>query len=276
MTLTTLTPYIDTALATKTANSVLHRVFIDIKALTNSPEYSDSWVEKGLNYLKFSNDIEIGFAHGKATILSIFKEAWDNLPLSFRKQHGYQYINFAKIWTGGKAKSTIDAYTLTAKIWILDDYGAGKQVEIKRRSPDGKPILDERGAEITDTVEFCPYNVDLSKLNILNPRALKDDMTDALWEMLVDPFYTCDDLRIEHNKDKQDGNGHQYTLRYDLSGPALMVYQNGNSVVVAPELNWEEYESDPLVKEAIDSLLKILGVQMEEDKIFNMVKELYK
>lgn len=276
MTLTTLQPYIDTSIASKTASSVLTRVFTEIKGLSNASEYSETWIENSLNILRFSKDIEEGFAHGRATMLAIFKDRWDDLPLSFRKQHGYEFINFAKIWTGGKAKSTIEAYILAAKLWILDEFGTGKVVEIKERSPEGKPLRNKKGAEITKLIEFCPYSVPISKLELLNPRARNNDMTDKLWEMLVDDFYTCDDIRQEHNKDKQDGNGPQYVLKYDLSGPFLVAYQNGSPGAQIAEFNWGEYETDPLVKESIDTILKVLGVSMEEDKIYKMVRDTFK
>lgn len=272
----TLKPSLDTSIASKTAENVLHRVFGEVKLLAEATEHTDEWIENCLNVLRFSQDIEIGFTHSKATMLAIFRQVWNDLPYDFRKQNGFHFMNFAKIWTGGKAKSTIDAYTLTAKLWILDEYGKEKQVTITVRSPEGKPVLNESGAHLTKTVQFCPYNIDLTKLSILNPRVVDDTMTDRLWEMLVDPFYSCDDVRAEHHSDKKDGNGPQYVLKYDLSGPALIVFQNGNSAVVAPELNWEEYESNPLVKEAINNFLKITGVEMDEDKIFKLIRENYK
>lgn len=275
MTLTTLQPYLDSSVATKTANAVLHRVFAEIKSLANPAECTPEWIANSLNILRFSADIEVGFAHSKATMLAIIKQQWENTPIDFRKTHGFAFINFAKQWTGGKAQSTIDAYILTAKLWILDDFGKGKLVSIKKRAADGKPIRNEYGAEIRETVEFCPYAVELSKLGILNPRAQKNDMTETLWEMLVDPFFTCDDLRAEHTKDAEDGNGHQYTLSYGLQGPMLVVYQNGNAVEIA-EMNWENYETDPLVKEAINQVLRVLNVQMDEDRIFDMIRQVYR
>jgi hypothetical protein len=275
MTLQTLGPHIEDGLAKKTAGSVLDKVFAEIKTLAQVSEHSEQWAQNGLNILRFSNDIEIGFAHSKAAMLAIFKDAWDSLPLSFRKQYGYQFIRFAKIWTGGKGTSTISNYIATAKIWVLDEYGFGKQIEIKERSVDGSPII-ENGRQATKQVTFYPYNVSLSKLGILNVRALKDDMTDTLWEMLVDDFYTCDDVRAEHHKDNGDGKGHQYTLKYGLLGPALVVYQNQECVVVAEELNWAEYETDPLVKDAIDTVIRILNIEMDEDKIHKIEKEKHK
>jgi hypothetical protein len=269
-----LQPHVDTSLATKTADGVLHRVFHEIRTLSNQTEYSDVWLDNVLNILRFSQDIEIGFGHSKVTTLAIVKNRWEKLPHSFRKQYNFAFINFAKVWTS-KAKSTIDAYTLTAKVWILDEFGKNKVVIITDRADDGKPIIED-GKIKRKQVEFCPYTIDLSKLSILNPRALKNDMTDELWEMVVDDFYTCDDIRKEHHKDKKDGNGPQYVLRYNLDGPGLFASQNGDSVCVAEALNWEEYESDPVVQSAINHFLEVLGVKTDEDKIFEMIRNAYK
>lgn len=261
----------DVAIATKTARSVLERMFKDLEDLRVS-EYTENWLLTLLETLQFTISIESGFMLAKVTILTVIKDRWDDLPFQARRDLGYDFKTFAKLWTGGKASSTIDQYTQTAKTWVIDGFGKGRQVEINERAADGKPIIED-GKIKTKLVEFEPYAVDYSKLMIMNARARKNDLTDKHWEMLCDPFYTCDDLRMENAT--PSANGNDYQLRYRMEGPLLSAFKNGESAPIG-ELNWEEYETNELVKDAIDHLLAVLNVPMDEDIIYRIVHESHK
>jgi len=254
-----------TQLTVDTAKAVLNRLFSEIYSLYNQEEPDHAWYNKSVQVLEFSNEVEIGFLHAQAFVLAMIKERWDNLPLSIRMPFNLSWDEFAKKHTRGKAKSTYEGYVLTARIWLMEEFGKGKVVRITKRSEDGSPII-ENGKVLFEDREFIPYQIDFSKLSILNSRARNNDMTDELWEMLVDDYYNCDNLRIISANGNDIDSTKQYLAYFHLEGPWLCITQADKTIEIA-EINWESYDTDPLVKYAIDMLMKNLRIVMDEDKI---------
>lgn len=265
MTLVNIKQEFDTSLASTASEGVLTRVFADIETFSRPALADEAWFGEILTMLQFSQSIEIGFGHAKAWLLAIVREQWENMPFELRRQNGYDFMTFAKNWTG-KARSTIDGYTQTAQVWLVDEFGKGKRVDIVDRDSSGAPIL-ENGHIRIKTVDFVAWQVDMSKLTILNARAKAGDMTETLWEMLVDDFFTCDDLRAQLYS-QNDASAPDYSLRYEIIGPGVFATQNGRTVMIAESLNWEEYDTDDLVKAGIDHFLEVTGTPLDEDLIY--------
>jgi hypothetical protein len=258
----------------KTSRAVLASMFKKIATLAAPENCDEEWFNTIVESLEFSKTIELGFHSARAVLLSHVKKNWDDLPLNVRMPHDLSFYNFAKVVTENAAKSTIDGYVYTANIWYNDKFGENKTVVVTDRTIEGKPIIEDYKIK-TKTVLFEPHLVGLSKLNILNSRAVNNDMTPKLWEMLVDDFYTCEDLRIENRSGETlIQSPDPYTLRYVLDGPNMSVQKNGDSFAVA-EFNWTEYETNPIVKEAIDHLLKMLNIEMDEDIIYKITRRSY-
>ena len=258
-----LTTKFNSALATKASNSVLVRTFKELDDLSGPAEPTSEWLGNVLNLLQFSKDIEIGFGHAKAYALAIIHSQWDIMPLELRTTLGYTFMGFAKEITG-KARSTIDNDVRTARVWLIDKVSPGKPIEIKERGMNGKPILNEYGKTVTKLVEFEPYMVDMTKLLHCNARAAAGKMTERLWEMLIDPFFSCEDLILEMANG--DEKGDISTPSYFLLGPMLCFELEGETYQVA-EFNWEAYDSGGPVKIAIDRIMHLLDIVFDEDAI---------
>lgn len=261
---------LDHSVATLAAGNVLFRLFSDLDKLNSATEFNEAWANDVFNIMLFSGAVETGFSHAKAYALAILKDHWDDMPIDVRKQYGFSFNKMAQNFTG-KQSSTIDNYIRTARVWFINKVSPGKPIEITVRDNEKRPIRDEHGRVLTKFEEFNPYMVDMSKLLVVNARAARGEMTPKLWEMLVDPFYTYEDIQLEHaNGDKEPDF---YRPSYFLLGPGLYAEMAGKTLCIAEELNWSEYETDSDVKDAIDLLLKMLDVVPEEDRIHQLERE---
>lgn len=261
---------LDHSVATQAAGGVLTRLFSDLDKLNAAKELNAAWASDVFNVMVFAQTVETGFGHAKAYALAVLKEHWEDIPLDIRKQYGYSFIQMAKNYTG-KQVSTIDNYVRTARIWFIDKTSPGKPVEITVRDNEGRPIRDEHGKVITKQESFNPFMIDISKLLAVNSRAARGEMTPKLWEMLVDPFYSCEDVQLEHANGDKEPNF--YRPSYFLLGPGLYAEIAGKTLCIAEELNWAEYETDTDVKDAIDLVLKVLDVMSDEDRIHQLERE---
>lgn len=96
-------------------------------------------------------------------------------------------------------------------------------------------------------------------------------MTTELWEMLVDPFYTCEDIsRLLNGKTPAE----EQEFYFFVEGPDLFCRENGQVYCLAEELNWYEYENSEEMRAVMDKFFAMLGVkQTEADKIYLAAKE---
>ena len=256
--------------ATALAGSVITKLFAEIDKLARGTNNDRAWVESLLEVIRFSQDIEVGFGHAKADVLALIKDSWDNLPLDVRKEYGFAFMNFARLFTG-KERSTIDNYVNTARIWFIDKARPPGQIRIPQRDPEGRILKDGNNKQY-HWVEFDPRMVEMSKLLLVNSRATKGEVTERIWELLVDPFVSCEELRLflasEISKDEPD-------FYYISLGPGVFVRANGEVVCIAESLNWDEYETNALVKQGIDRLLKALDIRLDEDFIYDQFKKVH-
>lgn len=257
---------IDDPFAALTVEGVMSKVFHELDSL-NTAEPSLEWGARMIQVLRFTQGFEVGFTHAKAYALAIIKEHWDDLPFEFRREHGFSFMEFARLYTG-KERSTIDNYINTAKVWFIDKIKPLGRIKVIERAPDGKP-LKEGGIYQTTEKEFNPFLVDMSKLLLLNSRASRGKMTERLWEMLVDDFYTCEDVSLESMGGlTPDGTG--MSLRFFIEGPGLYAQYGPDVICIAEELNWEDYEQGGLSKDAINRLLLVLNITLDEDAIYKI------
>ena len=272
MGLTLVKEQLDQSVAVLAAESVLTHLFSDLDHL-NSPLAVDAeWFTQVVDLLTFSTTIKEGFGHARAYALAIIKQHWEEIGIDIRKQYGFSFDSFAHSATNKKA-STINNYIRTAEVWFIQKINPGKQIEITTRDQEGKPIRDEKGRVITSWKDFTPYIIDLSKLLAVNARAASGTMTTKLWEMLIDDYYSCEDIQLEAAG--KDGEKDFYRPSFFLLGPGLYVEVAGETKCIAEELNWEGYETDDYIHDAIDLMLKVLDVMNEEDRIREIQKESY-
>lgn len=259
------------------ANDVLQFVFHSLEEVKREYDYLEAenfetgeeeeaqkrkWFDSAVEVLQYCMDLETGFEHAKAYMLYVLKSNWEKLPFNLRAEVGVSFMRFAQLYTS-KEESTIRNYVNTAATWLSDEYELPPLVEIAQRDKDGRPIT-RNGVVQKQMIKFTPFSVDLSKLLILNRAFKMGQMTPKLWEMLADPVYTCADIIRELHKDEE--RSQIVSLRFFLEGSALCVTHNGDKVIVGV-LNWEEYDTNPLVAEAINEILNLLSVSTEDNMI---------
>lgn len=259
------------------SDGVMKRVVTELQKLNQEEDSSLSWFSKAMDLFTFFNSIETGFGHAKACVLYSIKERWDDLDFEIRKAHGLSFMSFARTTTG-KESSTIDNWMRVVKVWLSPEgVRPAFEIPIKERLPGGQPKLDDHGKQIIRYEEFDPFKVDMTKLLLVNSKASNGEMTDRLWEMVADPFYSCDDIRYE-NLSLANGDDSPI-LKFFLVGPDIYASRDGDSVpvVTADEgINWDAYyQEDGLEKEAIQELLSRLQIKMDEDVIFEQSRHAY-
>ena len=270
MTLENIEPELEEAVATLLAESVVTRLFGEIEKLKNVTNVDESWFKTVMDVIAFCGSIEVGFAHGRAFMLAIVKPKWDDLPFAVRKQFGLDFMSFARAVTG-KEESTINNYINTANVWFINKVRPNGVVRIVERDVEGRPIMKADGTPVTKDVEFNPFMIDMSKLLAVNSRAAKGEMTDRIWEVLTDPTYDCSDVQKEHSVAKINGEmPDEYFINI---GPGIYYKSGPDLVCVIEELNWGEYESDPLVKKGIDQILRCLHVKLDETYIYDLNRQ---
>lgn len=258
------------------SDGVMSRVLIEIQKLNQETGVDVTWFSKAMNLFTFFNNIETGFGHAKACILYLIKERWEDLEYEVRRQYDLSFMTFARRLTG-KENSTIDNWMRVAKVWLMPDgVRPAFEIPVVQREVNGKPKVDEYGKQIVQYESFDPYKVDMTKLLLLTNKASSGAMTDRLWELAADPYYTCEDIRYEI----VNGAGNDSpVLKYILVGPDIYATRDGESVpvITADEgINWDAfYYGDGLEKEAIQELLHRLGIKLDEDVIYDANHQLY-
>lgn len=261
---------IEEAVSTLTSRSVMKRVFNDLNTLSHAEEYDEEWFGTLVDVIRFTQDVETGFSHAKAYALLIMQQSWEKVPLKIRMKFDNSFHQFAKSITGKEA-STVDNYIRTARVWLTDSkYHPIHKIRLVVRDEAGRPQIDENGRLMIKYVDFVPYEVDMSKLLLVSARATRKEMTDRLWELLVDPYATCSDLQIENalTAGLAGDPDEDLSLRFDVVGPYLVAKENGQEATVA-ELDWELYyqDTDSLTHRAIKHLLSVLDIKLDEEII---------
>lgn len=267
--MTKLITYDDKEVSKLTISRVLDRVFSELDRLDVSAKTTSGWYDEITAALEFSDSAEIGFAHARAVTLALVKKYWDEvdeegyplIPHVIKRECGFSFMNYAKAKTGA-AESTIDNYIRTANIWFLGNTKPLGQIQVVKRELDGRPIL-QNGKPVYEYREFDPKAIDMSKLLLVNARATAGTMTEELWEKLVDPYYTCQEVHLAAltsanpaQKEEED-----LSLKFYFVGPGLYARKNGREICLCEEFEWEPYYAgDELAVEAINHVMLCLRI----------------
>lgn len=261
---------IQEAVSTLTSRSVMKRVFNDLNMLSHAEEYDEEWFGTLVDVIRFTQDVETGFSHAKAYALLIMQQSWEKVPLKIRMKFDNSFHQFAKSITGKEA-STVDNYIRTARVWLASSkHHPIHKIRLVVRDEAGRPQIDDNGRLMIKYIDFVPYEVDMSKLLLVSARAARAEMTDRLWELLVDPYATCSDIQIENalTAGLTGGSDDDLSLRFDVVGPFLVAKENGQEATIG-ELDWELYyqDTDSLTHRAISRLLSVLNIKLDEEII---------
>lgn len=269
----TIVDDLEEAVASLTSRSVMKRVFNDLNILASSKEFDENWFTTLVDVIQFTQDIEVGFSHAKAYALYIVHDNWESIPFSVRKHYDNSFWVFAKTMTGKEA-STVDNYIRTARVWLASKKNLPiHKIRLIMRDEAGRPEIDDNGRIIIKYVDFLPYEVDMSKLLLVNARAVRGEMTDRLWELLVDEYATCMDIQIEVAMTAGNaGPGGDLSLKFDVVGPYLIAKADGEEAPIG-ELDWDTYynDEDSLTHRAIQHLLTVLNIRLDEEVIENKI-----
>lgn len=236
---------------------VIKSIYNTLKVLENAPK-DEEWVLAIRNVIQYSKKMEKGFELVRAYALTLLEQSWDEIPVEIKKTFGFTFIQVAMLWCEDWKSSTIYNYIDVVKTWIFGNIS--RQVAIPVRTETGKPIV-ENGRQVTEYIEFDPAFIPISKLVAAKAVYKRDGMTDHVWELLTDPFVTRDELARAINPKKVVN-----TPRCILEGSLLFVMRDGEEGFLA-DLNFDEYDTNNLVKEYIDKILDMLGVERDDDAI---------
>lgn len=236
--------------------SAIRSIYNTLKSLEDAPK-DHEWVVAIKNVIQYSKKMEKGFELVRAYALTLLNKAWDEIPVDTKKTFGFTFIQVAMLWCEDWKSSTIYNYIDVVDTWITND--VTRQVAIPARTETGKPII-ENGKQVVEYVEFDPAFIPISKLVAAKSAFKRGNMTDKTWELLVDPFATRDDLARAISPKKVTD-----TPKFFLEGSLLFIL-DGHEAFVA-DLNFDEYDTDELVKKSIDKILDMLGVERDEDAI---------
>ena len=236
---------------------VIKSIYNTLKTLENAPKDIE-WVLAIRNVIQYSKKMEKGFELVRAYALTLLEQSWEDVPIDIKKTFGFTFIQVAMLWCEDWKSSTVYNYIDVVKTWI--NSGVVRQVAIPVRTESGKPVI-ENGKQVMEYVEFDPAFIPISKLVAAKATYKKDRMTDQIWELLVDPFATRDDLAKAINPKKVVD-----TPRCFLEGSLLFVLKDGEEAFIA-DLNFDEYDTSELVKEFVDKILDMLGVERDDDAI---------
>ena len=254
---------VEQELASKASNAVIHKLFLELDRLANKDEINDEWFEDVFEAFTFIKNIETGFGHAKAYALFLIKTHWLELPYEIRRKYGFEFMLFAQLVTG-KDISTINNNLRTAELWLSKKINPGHAIRVVDRDTNKKPLPSHH------YVEFDPYTIDLSKLLLVNSRAEKGEIPDRIWEMLVDDTFSCSDVQQELRGNPEPSEEPQ---NYWYCEGSLLIYKQGLERTIVAELNFAAYETDQNVKDAVDKLLSILSIRLDDFYIYEEFKK---
>ncbi len=254
---------LEQSISARASAAVIHKLFIELDRLAKRDEINDEWFEDVFEAYKFIVGIETGFTLAKAYALYLIKKNWMQLPYDIRRNYGFEYLNFAQLVTG-KEISTINNYTRTAEIWVEKGVSPGHAIKVVDRDEKDRPL------NTTHYEDFSPYRIDMSKLLVLNARADKGEMTEGDWERLMDDTVSCGDIQ-KFLRDKTNPSGEPASYWYCEAD--WLVYKHNLDRIPVAQINFAEYETDNNVREAIDRLLSILNIKLDEKYLYEMFKK---
>jgi hypothetical protein len=191
----------------------------------------------------------------------MIEDVWDELPFSSRKQYDFQFRMYAEKRCPDLTWTTIQNHIRAARTFILKGVKPPTAVTL-----DGKVI------------EFNPVETPISKL-VLARSVAESGQIDAnprLWELIIDPQKDVAELRHELFSERSKEVGIEPEFKFDISGPFLVVKYNNEEAIVG-NFDWEAYyEGGGIVKAAIDHVLKLLNITLDDEIIYREARKAFK
>lgn len=262
------TQIIDELQRSDTINAVMDTTINYIRSIAKPQTIDEEWVKGTSDLMSFFHSVNISGIHVVGMLLAIYEDNWLSIPPELRKDLGPTVMEWGTQFTDGKY-STMRNYIRVAREWFLNpDNFIPQRVEILQRDEKGKPIRNPDGSYATRTIEFKPHEINYSKLLVATTALTNDRITPELWGMLADPHFVKEDIVLELSESDPDSPAQ---TRYYAEGPAIIATRNGKERQIL-EFNWDEYETDDLVRECIDRLLSFLHIELDEDAILRLTR----
>lgn len=224
------------------------------------------WIKSMRQYVRFCTTAEEKFSTAQALAVAYVERHWNQLPLSFRKQFNLDFYRWACADTG-KSATTIDNHLRAVKTFFFDGIAPGLSVDIPRRDPNKKVVLDPNtGKPVMEAKLWNPMIPPISKLVLARSKAVNGELNAKQWAMLMDDGVTFDQLQVEMSKGggSRGGGG----IRFRLEGTGLYAVE-GNQTAPIGELSFKDFYENPdsLEHRALSRMLLMLGVNLDEQLI---------
>jgi len=247
-------------LGTLAGSAIVHKALLEVEHYGTIESIEDRF--KCLDgATQLSGSLSEGFKLVRATALAMIEDVWEELPFAARKQYDFQFRLYAEKRCPDLTWTTIQNHVRAARTFVLRGVKPSAAVTIEG-----------------ETFEFNPIETPISKLVLARSVAEsgKIDANPRLWELIVDPKTDVADLRHELFSDRSKEVGIEPEFKFDISGPFLVVKYNGEEAIVG-NFDWEAYyEGHGIVKPAIDHLLKLLGITLDDEIIYQTARKAFK
>lgn len=252
---------------TQKASALASRCITEVNRINREVEGREEWLAEIHRLIVFFQKSGEAMENAKYYALTFVEDQWDSLPLSFRKQYGFDFIVLAEQIIKRDA-GTIKNNLRAIRTFLRDEKGpTGMTVTIPVKR-DGAPVIDEAGRPQVEVREWNPATVPLSKMAVLRSVAADDKLSPKLAAMAMDEDTTVDDLQVElysnRNGIEDDGKGSaDPELRFGINGNVITVSRLGMSIEIG-ELYFDVYDTDDLAGDGIRRLARFLGIKMSE------------
>ncbi len=202
----------------------------------------------------------------RCAILAIAAENWDLFPLTEVSEWDYDYYKFAKEFTGGYTRRSIDNMKRVGEAWLTGSLPLGIPDKVALYDENGQPVFQKETGEIME-VETDPYEkASFSKLLVATGAAHDGRLVsnEIALGQLFNPDVSVRNLsdtlqgRAKHKKkDKIEIVPETFFI---LDGPYLIAKRGPEEALIA-ELNLEAAQEQYSVgAEAINKLKRVLNL----------------
>jgi len=202
----------------------------------------------------------------RCAILAIACENWDLFPLTEISEWEYDFYNFAKEFTGGYTRRSIDNMKRVGESWLTGTLPPGIPEKVTLYDENGQPVFQKETGELME-VEADPYEkASFSKLLVATGAAHDGRLTkdEVALGQLFNPDVSVRSLsdtlqgRAKHKKKKKVEIVPE--LYFILDGPYLIAKRGPEEELIA-ELNLEAAQENYSVgAEAITKIKRVLNL----------------
>lgn len=236
-------------------------------------EADEGWHNKIIELIKFSTDIQQGFAIIEAFALAVLRDNWNVIDIDFRMQWGNNFYVMAYWLTDKRLSSTssVDNRVSTARAY--ETFEVFNTIKVPVRDQRGI-ILEENGEPVYEEVEWDVTVPDITKLATAAPLARDGTLKDnpEVLTLLMDTGATVKDVKYEiYGKPKDP----RPQITYRLFGP-MIVAEFGKpdteeyKVAEVAEISWTGHETE-FEKAAVINMLRRLGIKLDAIKDSDML-----